>query len=194
MGCGLGQELRYLAADGVPGRYLLAVDLGDEMWESGLAMFKDRDTGMKDVQFRDGDVFDIRKVDGASQIKSLRGLTNVIIAAHFLHVFDWDEQIEVCKCLTELLKQQGRAPDTMIIGWCLGGRGEHIETSAKRQLFMHSLQSFQQMWTEISKDTGIEWSVKLEDRGIGESGIAGQKWLPRAPIWFFFTIQMCGQR
>lgn len=186
VGCGVAQDLRCLTYDGIPSADIVAVDLGDNMWQGGFEMFKDKETGMKDAQFIDASIFGMRDASqhGAAEILQLKGSVNVVLLGHMLHIFDWPNQLEACKCVLMLLREKGAA-NTSIMGWQGGAGGEDFTSPmSQSKLFMHSLESFQELWKTVGEQTNIELEVEVWRTPVENFALSGK--VLALPEGFFF--------
>jgi SAM-dependent methyltransferase len=97
LGCFIGQEIRRLVADGAPSENLYGADLRSDWFELGYQLFNDTDT-LKST-FYAADIFDPN-----SRLNEIDGKIDIIYAGSFLHLFGYDEQLEVCAKIVKLLK------------------------------------------------------------------------------------------
>jgi SAM-dependent methyltransferase len=97
IGCCMGQDIRQLVRDGAPHENVYGSDLKKDFWEIGYDLFLDK-SSLK-TKFIEADIF-----DAESNLKELDGKLDIVHAASFLHLFDWDGQIKAAKRLIELLK------------------------------------------------------------------------------------------
>jgi len=155
IGCCFGQDLRSLAANGVPSERLYGSDLRSEFFSLGYELFKDKQT-LKS-RFLVGDV-----LDSTSDLKQLDGQISIIYAASFLHLFDYEQQVQVCERFVKLLRPEA---GSVILGRQVG----HVEagprphrTNPGEKMFRHNVESFEKMWKEIGAKTGTEWRVEAE--------------------------------
>ncbi|KAL5327559.1 hypothetical protein ACEPPN_005258 [Leptodophora sp. 'Broadleaf-Isolate-01'] len=155
LGCCFGQELRKLVHDGAVQENLYGCDLRAGFFEIGYRLFLDRDT-LKS-KFIEADIFDAN-----SALSGLDGTIDIIYAGSFLHLFDYDGQIEVCKRMVKLLREKN---DSMILGRQVGNTvaGEFVqETNEGGIMFRHSGESFKKMWDEVGEETGTKWRVDYD--------------------------------
>lgn len=110
MGCCFGQEIRRLAADGAPSENLYGSDLRPEFFELGYEFFRDRDT-LKS-KFIAADIFDPN-----SALKELDGKIDILYAGSFLHLFGYEQQLEVSIRIAKLLKEK---PGSLLVGRQVG--------------------------------------------------------------------------
>ncbi|KAK0752835.1 hypothetical protein B0T18DRAFT_451180, partial [Schizothecium vesticola] len=113
LGCGLGQEVRQLVADGVPDEegVLFATDLNGGLWEVGGELF--RDQGRLKARFIEGDFFE----EGV--LGELEGGVDYVYAGAFFHLFGLEEQVRAVKRVVKLLRRGGG----VVVGRQSGGLG-----------------------------------------------------------------------
>jgi SAM-dependent methyltransferase len=97
LGCFVGQEIRRLVADGARSENLYGADLRSEFFDLGHKFFKDRDT-LKST-FIAADIFDPN-----SRLKEIDGKIDIVYTGAFLHLFGYDQQLEVCIRIVKLLR------------------------------------------------------------------------------------------
>lgn len=151
LGCCFGQDIRRLVSDGAPAQNLYAADLHPEFLELGFELFGDKDRLR--AHFLTGDVFDD---DHAAELASLDAKIDVIHAASFLHLFDWDAQVRAATRMVRMLRPA--AKDALVLGRQVGTQ----EPASYRGRFRHDADSFQRMWDEVGAKTGTKWMVKAE--------------------------------
>ncbi|KUJ18433.1 uncharacterized protein LY89DRAFT_746723 [Mollisia scopiformis] len=147
LGCCFGQDLRKLAADGAPSENLYGVDLRPEFFDMGYKLFRDRE--LLNANFIVADLF-----DSNSDLHSLNGKVDIISAGSFLHLFNYEGQIDACKVIVRLLRET--AEGSVLIGRQVGSSeaGEVVHHSNPGQsLFRHNSNSFKKMWEEVGGQT-----------------------------------------
>jgi SAM-dependent methyltransferase len=90
LGCGIGQDLRKLVRDGVPGHQLIGYDLEPAFFSVGYEVFKDR-LHLKST-FIAGDF--LAAADDEMHVQR-RVTYDFIHAADFFHLWSWAKQIRV---------------------------------------------------------------------------------------------------
>ncbi|KAF4611358.1 hypothetical protein G7Y89_g15655 [Cudoniella acicularis] len=156
LGCCVGQELRKVAHDGAVQENLYGSDLRAEFFEMGYRIFLDRDT-LKS-KFIEADI-----TDANSALSGLDGKIDIIYAGSFLHLFNYEGQIEVCKRLVKLLREK---KDSLILGRQVGNTdaGEYVQmTNESGIMYRHNAESFKKMWDEVGEETGnqVEGGLRL---------------------------------
>lgn len=156
IGCCFAQDIRKLVSDRAPSENILGADLRPEFIDLGYDLFRDRDT-LKS-KFLIGDIFD-ETTDSA--FRELDGKVDIIYAASFFHLFNWEEQVDVTERVVRLLKPvQG----SLILGRQRGnvnsGEYEH-RTNEKGTMFRHNEKSWKEMWKQVGKATGTSWDVNV---------------------------------
>jgi ubiquinone/menaquinone biosynthesis C-methylase UbiE len=162
VGCCFGQILRQLAADGAPPENLAGTDLRPDFIELGYELFQDRDTFA--TRFVTGDVLDPKSVS----LKSLDGQFDIIHAASFFHLFDWDDQVTAAERIVRFLKP-AKVSHSIILGRQVGASSplsldEYREKLAadalERRRYLHNVTSFQKLWDVVGKRTSTKWVVE----------------------------------
>lgn len=98
LGCCMGQDIRKLVHDGAPSENTVASDVTENFWEPyGFDLFLDRES-LK-TRFIKADIFAEN-----SELDQLDGKINIVNAASFFHLFDWDGQIKAAKRVVKLLE------------------------------------------------------------------------------------------
>ena len=116
---------------------------------------------------------------------------DIVHAASFFHLFDWDEQFTVAKHVAKLLKPR---PGSLLIGRQIGHRtaGEwarRLDSSKTR--YRHNEESFTRLWKEVGDETGSEWEVdaKLDEEDV-QRGMGTQfDFVPEGTRWLRFTVR-----
>lgn len=177
LGCGLAQNLRQLILDGAQPEQLTGADLNKGLVQCGYDYF--RDESRLKSPFIIGDVFN---ADGDIG-QSAQGKFDIIWAAMFYHLWDWDGQLEAFIATTKLLKPK---PGSMLVGWQIGASParefdrEVAVTGQKdvkhRVMYQHDAKSMKKMWEKISEETGVKWKVDVTN-DLPE-------WMARVAIYF----------
>jgi hypothetical protein len=139
-----------------------------EFFEIGYRLFLDRDT-LKS-KFIKADI-----TDPNSALSRLDGKIDIIYVGSFLHLFDYEGQIKVCKRLVTLLREK---KDSLILGRQVGNTnaGEYVQaTNESGIMYRHNAKSFKKMWDEVGEETETKWRVdydfqlfeSLSEPGIG---------------------------
>jgi hypothetical protein len=161
---------------------MYASDLKKNFWDFGYDMFLDKST-LK-TRFTEADIF-----DNASQLKQMNGQIDIVNAASFFHLFNWDDQVKAAKRTVQLLKP---VPGSLIIGR-QGGRveaGSLVHSTVKEMsAFWHSVKSWEKLWEQVGQETGTEWKV---DGVLGEEDLSKRmktKLVPDGTRFLTFTIR-----
>ena len=169
MGCAIGQELRQLVSqahnqkgptltldqvfDGVPSENLYSSDLRQDFYDIGYDLFADRDT-LK-AEFFQGDIFD----NNSALVQNLSGKINIVNAASFFHLFNWDQQVIVAKQVVRLLAAQ---PGSLVIGRQVG-YADPVDPDDKENApkhYRHSPEMWKRFWDQVGRETGSKWEVQ----------------------------------
>ncbi|KAL4791710.1 hypothetical protein BDV19DRAFT_401050 [Aspergillus venezuelensis] len=112
-GCCVGQELRFLANQGIPGSQLFGLDLEQPFINLGYRLFKDKDR--LDATFVLGNLME--DDDTEALTNTLGGKTDIVFASSLLHLWEYGTQLKVALRLVHLLRDQ---PGIMIVGRQMG--------------------------------------------------------------------------
>lgn len=162
LGCCFGQELRGLIHDAglADTRNTFASDLNGEYWELGLGLFGDKDR--IETTFVAADIFD--ESDGPGNgIRRFEEIgMDIIYAGSFLHLFEWDEQVRICKRLMRILEDKAGG---LIVGK-QSGLAEAKEVVRQTEwgtmkAFIHNDESFKRMWRQAEEETGVKMEVEV---------------------------------
>ncbi|KAJ5788331.1 hypothetical protein N7457_003321 [Penicillium paradoxum] len=152
VGCAVGQELRQLVFDGVHSENLYASDLRQDFYDIGYDLFNDHDT-LK-AQFIVADIFD----DNSDLVKKLTDKIDIVNAASFFHLFNWDQQVLVAKRLVGILHDK---PDSLIIGRQVGRVDPPSpEEQAAGGHYRHDPATWKKLWEQVGAETGTQWEVE----------------------------------
>jgi hypothetical protein len=100
--------------------------------------------------------------DPSSPLAELEGRIDIIYAGSFLHLFNYEQQVAVCKRIVKLLKEK---KGSVVLGRQAGNTeaGERVHrTNAAQSMFRHNGESFKKMWEEVGEATGTKWTVDVE--------------------------------
>lgn len=156
MGCCFAQDVRKLVSDGAPSENIYGAELRQEFIDLGYDLFRDRDT-LKS-KFLIGDVFDD---SDESEFKQIEGGIDIIYAASFFHLFNWDDQVRVAELVVRLLRP---VTGSIVFGRQRGNVNpaeyEHM-TNQRGTMFRHNQDSWKKMWQQVGKSTGTQWDVNV---------------------------------
>ncbi|KAJ5618751.1 porphobilinogen deaminase protein [Penicillium lagena] len=151
--CCVGQVLRKLAFDGVDPARLYGTDLSPEFLELGFELFNDREKFGPD-SFVAADLLD----PSDEGLKKLEGKVTLVSAGNFFHLFDWDQQVLAARRIIKFLKPDVR--DAVILGGQIGSsKPGNFTTWTGATRFLHDPKTFQLLWDEAGRTTGIKWKV-----------------------------------
>lgn len=159
MGCCFAQDLRKLAADGVPSENLYGADLRLEFLDLGYELFRDR--GRIKATFYEGDALAPAGSAAERDLAQLDGKMSFVHAASFLHLFNWADQVTAAVRLAKFLRPD--AHDAVIFGRQMGSTvpGEFPRGApGSGSRYSHDVASFQRLWDEVGAKTGTKWAVK----------------------------------
>lgn len=178
LGCGLGQDLRLLAVDGVSPRNMYASDISRELWDLGFELFNDRDKMA--AKFIQANI-----LHAGSGLGQLKGMVDIIIANQFMHLFDWEEQRVVMKRVVELSKL-----GTILIGY---QRAQVPPRELERQwgnMFYHDEETYRKLWRIVELETESKWEVEVKLVDLSEWGMEEEDsdWMPEGKKGINFVV------
>lgn len=157
LGCCVGQTVRQLAALGVPPARLFASDLRPEFWDIGYELFRDADR-MPPSTFVAGDMLD----PADPNLDSLDGKVTLVHAAHFLHLFSWEQQIVAASRIVRFLDlPQGNC---VVFGRQIGSVEPGAREDWRTRAYLHDETTFKKLWDEVGENTGTKWAVSVDVR------------------------------
>jgi hypothetical protein len=183
IGCCMGQDIRKLAHDGAPSENMYGSDLKTQFWDIGYDLFLDKST--LNTKFIGADIF-----DADSGLKELGGKLNLVHAASFFHLFNWDDQVKAAKGVVKLMKAE---PGSMVFGrqgglpvaGMLGSQG-----FAGVHAYWHNPESWAKLWKQVGDETGSKWEV---ESSLGEADLTkrmnAQDVVPGGTRFMTYTIR-----
>ncbi|KAL8671562.1 MAG: hypothetical protein Q9168_003947 [Polycauliona sp. 1 TL-2023] len=190
IGCCFGQDLRFLAADGIPTDNMYATDIIPEFWDLSSDLFLDAATFK--ARFIQADILD----PSSPLTKQLADKKiDIMLVNQVFHLFNRETQVSMAKNLIEL-----GSSDTWIAGWQIGGRSgkpsiRHQGTIAgHNERLFHNDQSWQEMWRQIGEETGTQWEVQTSSLPLEAWGCQKEdiEWLPSDAVGFEFICRRKG--
>ena len=155
LGCCFAQDIRKLVHDGVPSENLYACDLEQEFLDLSYDLFRDKERPK-------GHFFTANALEHGGALDELQGKIDVVYAANFLHLFDWDNQMKICKRIIKTLKPQ---KGSMVFGRQTGNvRGREVPSTPRvgdgsAMIWRHDVESFTRLWNEAGRETGTKWKT-----------------------------------
>ncbi|EHA25779.1 hypothetical protein ASPNIDRAFT_190111, partial [Aspergillus niger ATCC 1015] len=152
LGCAMGQDIRHLVHQGAPQSQIYGSDLYSKFIDLGYELFADRDT--LSCEFITSDIFD----DSSELFQRLGEKVDMINAASFFHLFDWDTQVKLAKQVMKLMKPK---PGSIVVGRHVGdyNAGELEAKELGSNIWRHDLDSWRRLWEQVGRETGTEWKV-----------------------------------
>ena len=184
IGCCFAQDVRKLVHDGVPSENLYACDLETDFLNLSYDLFKDKDT-------MNGHFFPANALDDEdAALDKLQGEMDVVYAGSFLHLFNWDDQLKICKRIIRTLKPaKGSLCFGRQTGNVKGRESENLPTvgGEKVMVWRHDVESFKKLWDVASSETGTKWKTWGQlDHGEG-MGFGG--WIEEGTCRFKFEVE-----
>ncbi|KAL1878149.1 hypothetical protein Daus18300_002065 [Diaporthe australafricana] len=156
IGCCLGQDLRKLVHDGAPAENLYGAELNAPFIDLSYEFFRDKGLAVNFVEA------DALVLSADSPLSKLKGTIDFVHLAMVLHCFGREDQRVVLEnCVSILRPERG----SLILGTAVGD----LEGSqAPAGHYMHSAETFKELWAEISERTGVEFDCRAHlDDGLG---------------------------
>jgi hypothetical protein len=128
--------------------------LRPEFFDLGYKLFRDAST--LQAKFLAADIW-----DPSSPLAELEGKVDIIYIASFLHLFNYEKQVAVCKRIVGLLREKkGSVVFGRKAGHLEAGEKVHL-TNQRQKMFRHNEESFKKMWLEVGEATGTKWTVDV---------------------------------
>lgn len=152
-----------------------------DFMELGYDLFLDKKT-LK-TKFIAGDVF-----DPDASIKQLDGKIDIIHAASFFHLFNWDGQIKVAKRFVSLLNPEA---GVLVIGRQMANVEAGEYSFYGKTPYRHNDESFKRMWKLVGDETGTNWQVdaRIEDSTLLKKHGPLFEWAPPGSCALSFTVR-----
>lgn len=159
-GCCFGQEIRYLAHQGIPSRQLFGLDFEQAFIDLGYKLFRDKDRLETTFALGDLTVDD----DGSEEAltKTLGGKIDIVYASSLFHLWDYGTQLKAATRLVSLLRDQ---VGVIVVGRQLGSifAGEYPLTGfSDGTQYRHNLESLKGFWLDVGQATSTQWKVEAE--------------------------------
>ncbi|KAK5995205.1 Asnovolin E/Chermesin D methyltransferase nvfJ [Cladobotryum mycophilum] len=161
LGCGFGQALRQLRADGIDGSQLFGLDSDSGLIMAGYDLFQDRNT--LGATFFVGDIIDPED----QHLHDLDGKVTIIHAGSFFHLFTWTEQLFIGKRIVDFLKPGTQ--NALIYGRHAGAPSPRNVAADGSSPYLHNQSSFQRLWDEVGQLTKTKWKVEVEHASVDAS-------------------------
>lgn len=159
VGCGLGQDLRFLHwAYDVPSAQLFGTDIQQGLLDAGYDLFRDSDQWKG--AFVRADMLD----PASPALDTLRGTQDLIHASQFFHCFDWDEQFKAAKSVALLSRGAGSTVAGTQVGSRAAGSYEVLKACAVSGWhYRHNKDSLTRLWNDVGAQTGTTWRVEYHE-------------------------------
>jgi hypothetical protein len=126
--------------------------------------------------------------DEKSALNEYKESFDIIYAAAFFPLFDWDKQVEAGKRLIYLLREE---KGSLIVGTQNGNIDP--ETEANKELIgkmvRHDEASFKKLWGQVASETATEWSVVVEQVEDQFELEGGSTWNPGGVRRLYFSMR-----
>ncbi|KAK5634473.1 hypothetical protein RRF57_010186 [Xylaria bambusicola] len=158
-GCCLGQELRKLAADGVPPHRLWASDIEPKFIDLGFELFRDGDKLPRDHFLCPGNVI-VEDWPG-DQLATLDDRVTILNISAVFHLFGLEEHKRIVDRCLRLLRKDTGGP-VLVLGAHAGSRdlaGPQHLFRGDRRMCLHSGESWEALWREVCEQP--QWKDKI---------------------------------
>ena len=168
--------IRKLVYDGVPSSRVYGLDIDRAFIDQGYELFRDSNTLSSPFV-----VADLFSLPSTELIEKLGGGVDIVYAASFFNLFNWDQQILLASHVIRLMKPK---TGSMLLGRQLGsleaGEYPHLKMDGSTT-YWHDIESWKKLWTEAGKSTNSLWRVEatLDEKDYGydqnKRGIPSQR-------------------
>lgn len=151
LGCGFGQDMRRLVYDGAPSENLIGLELRQDFVDLGYELFRDK------LQLKSR--FLVQNFfEDTSEIMNLEKDVKIINSGMFMHLWDWENQVQVGKRMIHLLAPERGA---IITGLHFGSRSSGMWEAVKDSpMFVHSERTLKDLWDQCAQETGTSWEFR----------------------------------
>lgn len=182
IGTFIGHDLRRLVFDGAPSDNLWGIDIVNH-FDVGFDFFQDREHWKG--RFIEADFL---TVETSNILQPLRGKVDIIFLASVLHQWDWKGQLNAAAMLAYFTK-----PGSLIVGLQMGKpvAGEVTTGELKVPLFLHTPESFANLWNEAGESTSTKWETEAWPRSWEHIGVdpADMAWMGADVRPFEFAVR-----
>lgn len=156
-GCCFGQEIRFLADQGIPGRQLFGCDFEQVFIDLGYQLFRDK--GRLDASFVTGD---LTADSGTGQLsETLSGKLDIVFASSLFHMWDYDIQVRVAARLVRLCRDRtGVMIAGRQLGSLLGGAYPMAGMKDGGVHYRHNVETIKGFWSDVGEVTQTRWTVE----------------------------------
>ena len=125
--------------------------------------------------------------DEDAALDKLQGKMDVVYAGSFLHLFNWEDQLEICKRIIKTLKP---VKGSLLFGRqtrnVKGRESENLPTVGG-MVWRHDVESFKKLWDVAGSDTGTKWKKWGQlDHG---KGMGASRWREEGGCWLTFEVE-----
>ncbi|KAL8671555.1 MAG: hypothetical protein Q9168_003940 [Polycauliona sp. 1 TL-2023] len=193
IGCCFGQDLRFLAAAGVPSDRMRASDIEASFWDLGFDLFRDRESFK--ARFIQANI-----LDKESPLAVVRGKVDILLANQVFHLFNRERQVAMAKNIVGLGSR-----DAWVVGWQVGsshGRalpidtqtGGHSGSAGSDTRLFHNDRTWQELWQEVGEATGTEWAVETSMQPLEAWGYEKEDtaWMGPGAVGFEYICRRVG--
>ncbi|KAI1430391.1 hypothetical protein F5Y12DRAFT_723587 [Xylaria sp. FL1777] len=168
-GCCLGQDVRKLAADGVPPHRLWASDIEPKFIETGFELFRDGDKLPRDHFLCPGNALADTEDPSEDQLVILDNRVTILNVSAVFHLFDLDDQKRVADRCLRLLRKDTGAP-VLVLGAHVGSfqpERHQRRMGVAGHRYTHNQESWEALWREVCgrpqwKDRVVALEVKAK--------------------------------
>lgn len=159
-GCCFGQELRFLADQGVPGCQLFGCDLERVFIDLGYQLFRDKHHF--GATFAVGDLTSDQADGDTNQIsKKLAGKIDIVFASSLFHMWDYEMQLRVAVQLVRLCRdREGVMIAGRQLGSLLGGSYPAKGINDGGIHYRHNVETIKGFWCDVGNATQTSWTVE----------------------------------
>jgi SAM-dependent methyltransferase len=172
VGCGFAQDLRFLITSGVNSSNVYGTDIDPRFIDLSYELFRDEETLRSQflaANFLEG--------DGGVLLTRLGAGVDIIQAANFLHLFNWETQKACARMMLKLLKDR---KGSLIVGRQVGNiyareYENPLAKDPKDTMYRHNPESFERLWKELAGD-GVKVSAELKPFDGDDTGLVVEDW------------------